>query len=454
MDFTPNTDADRAQMLRTIGVGSLDELLAVVPAQVRYPDLALPAPLTELELTAELRAMAEANQDLEHAPSFLGAGAYYHYIPAAISQLLLRSEFYTAYTPYQPEVSQGVLQALFEFQSLICSLTGMAVTNASMYDGATALAEAALMAIAATNRRKVVVSGSVHPDYRAVLATYLLSRGFQIVTSAVSREGNRVVEEDLGGLLGEDTACCIVQQPNFLGGVADLSALVERTHGAGALFVMSADPVSLGVLRSPGEWGADIAVGEGQGLGSPLAFGGPYLGLLACRERFLRLLPGRLVGMTKDGEGRRGFVLTLQAREQHIRRQKATSNICTSEALVAISAAIYLALLGPCGLRQAASLGYEKAHYAAEKLRALPGYEVLDTGRFFNEFVLKCPLPPAEVNRRLLDRKIVGGYELGRTYPELADCLLLCTTEMNTKSQIGELATALGELATAEGGSR
>ena len=452
MDFVPNTDQDRAEMLRTIGVDSVARLLDVVPEKVRQPELRLPEPLTEMELAAEMRAIAEQNADALHYSYFLGAGSYQHYLPAAISQILLRSEFYTSYTPYQPEVSQGVLQATFEFQSMICALTGMDVTNASMYDGATAMAEAALMAIAVTGRSKVVVSGAVHPEYRAVLETYMQTRGYPVVTSAIRRDGGRIVEERLETLLDDDTACVIVQQPNFFGGVRDLATLVERTHAAGALFILSSDPISLGLLKSPGEWGADIAVGEGQGLGTPMAFGGPYLGLLACRDRFLRHLPGRLVGAAHDHEGRRGFVLTLQAREQHIRREKATSNICTSEALVAIGAAVYMALMGPQGLKQVARLCYDNAHYAARQIAA-EGYQVLEIGPFFNEFVVQCPAPPEEINRQLLDVGIVGGYDLTEAYPDLTNCMLLCLTETNTKAQVDALAGALRDMAASRGGT-
>ncbi len=453
MDFVPNTERDRQQMLRAIGVQSVEDLLEVVPAKVRRPPLNLPSPLTEMELMAELREMAEQNADAQHFAYFLGAGVYHHYIPAAISQLLLRSEFYTSYTPYQPEISQGTLQAAFEFQSMICSLTGMDVTNASMYDGATAMAEAALMAIAATRRDKVVVSGSVHPEYRAVLYGYMQSRGIEVVSSMVGRDGDRVVEESLEALLDEETACCIVQQPNFFGGIKDLSSLANRTHQVGGLLIVSSDPISLGMLKSPGEWGADIAVGEGQGLGAPMAFGGPYLGLLACKEKLLRQMPGRLVGQALDHQGRRGFVLTLQAREQHIRREKATSNICTSEQLLATGAAIYMALMGPQGLRRVAQLCYDKAHYAAERIGALEGFELLDTGPFFNEFVVQVPRPPAEINRQLLRRNIVGGYDLAVASPAMEGCMLLCATETNTKAQIDALVSALAEIGASKGGA-
>jgi glycine dehydrogenase subunit 1 len=454
MDFIPNTDADRQEMLAAIGVETVDDLLKVVPESVRHPSLKLPEPLTEMELMAELRAMAEQNADAQHFAGFLGAGSYSHYIPAAISQLLLRSEFYTAYTPYQPEISQGTLQSAFEFQSMICSLTGMDVTNSSMYDGATALAEAALMAVAATRRNRVVVSGTVNPEYRAVLKAYMQSRGVQVIASSVAREGDRVVEEALEALLDDQCACCIVQQPSFLGGVKDLAAIADRTHEVGALFIVSADPISLGMLKSPGEWGADIAVGEGQGLGNPMSFGGPYLGLLACREGLIRQLPGRLVGATKDAKGRRGFVLTMQAREQHIRREKATSNICTSEQLLALGAAIYLSLVGPGGLRKVAQLCYDKAHYTAREVAALGGFKLLDTGPFFNEFVVECPLPAVEINRELLNRKMIGGYDLSAFGPSLKGCMLMCATETNTRGQIDGLASALGEIAASRGGVR
>ncbi|HEX2988779.1 MAG TPA: aminomethyl-transferring glycine dehydrogenase subunit GcvPA [Chloroflexota bacterium] len=454
MDFVPNTDADRQQMLRAIGVQTIDDLLNVVPETVRHPSLRLPEPMTEMELMAEMRAMAGQNADAQHFACFLGAGAYHHYIPSAISQLLLRSEFYTAYTPYQAEISQGTLQSAFEFQSMICSLFGMEVTNSSMYDGATSLAEAALMAVAATHRRKVVVSGTVNPEYRAVLKGYMQSRGVQVVASAVAREGDRIVEEPLEQILDDQCACCIVQQPNFLGGVRDLAAIADRTHEVGALFIVSADPISLGLLKSPGEWGADIAVGEGQGLGNAMSFGGPYLGLLACRERLVRQMPGRLVGATTDAKGRRGFVLTMQAREQHIRREKATSNICTSEQLLALSAAIYMSLMGPVGLRKVAQLCYDKAHYAAKGVASVKGYRVLDTGSFFNEFVVECPLPPAEISHELLNRGIIGGYDLAVLGPSLKGCMLMCATETNTRGQIDGLASALSEIAASQGGVR
>lgn len=454
MDFIPNTEKDREEMLKAIGVATVDDLLEVVPAKVRRPRLDLPAPLTEMELVAELRGIARQNANLEEYSCFQGAGAYNHYVPAPISQLLLRSEFYTSYTPYQPEVSQGILQSMFEFQSMICALTGMDVTNTSMYDGATALAEASLMSIATTKRNKVVLSGSIHPEYRAVVCTYLQSRGFQVVTSSIHRDGDRIVEEGLEDLVDSETACCAVQQPDFFGRVQDLASIADRIHQVGGLFIVSSDPISLGLLKSPGEWGADIAVGEGQSLGNPISLGGPALGILACKERFVRHMPGRLVGAAVDGQGRRGFVLTLQAREQHIRREKATSNICTSESLVALAAAIYMGLLGPEGLKQVAGLCFDKAHYAARQIAALEGYKLIDGGSFFNEFVVECPRPPAEINRSLLDKKIIGGYDLGSSYPELHGCMLVCATEVNRKQDIDSLVSALAEIGAAKGGSQ
>lgn len=308
------------------------------------------------------------------------------------------------------------------------------------------------MAIANTKRSKVVLSGAIHPEYRAVVCTYLQGRGFEVATSTIRREGDRIVEEGLEELVDGETACCAVQQPNFFGGVRDLTSLADRVHQAGSLFIVSSDPIALGMLKSPGEWGADIAVGEGQSLGNPIAFGGPALGILACKERFVRHMPGRLVGAAVDGQGRRGFVLTLQAREQHIRREKATSNICTSESLVALAAAIYLGLLGPKGLKQVAGLCFDKAHYAARQVAALRGFKLVDGGPFFNEFVVAGPRPVAEINGFLLSKKIIGGYDLGSAYPELEGCMLLCATEVNRKQDIDALASALGEAGVAEGG--
>ncbi len=442
--YIPNTDADRGRMLETLGLDSLEELFEVIPPEKRYPRLDLPRPLAEMEVKNLLRSLAEKNADLDHHPCFCGAGAYHHFIPSVVDHVVRRGEFYTAYTPYQAEASQGTLTAIYEFQSMICDLTGMDVANASMYDGATALAEAALMAARVTRRDSLVVASTVHPSYRQVLRTYTQGIGLDIQEVSHGEDGG-VDLDQVQQALGEGTAALVVQYPNFLGSLEDLLPLSELAHGAGSLLVVCVDPVALGLFRPPGELGADIVAGEGQSLGNPLSYGGPYVGLMACRQKYLRQMPGRLVGMTTDTKGRRGFVLTLQPREQHIRREKATSNICTNEALVALAVTTHLAVLGRRGLRHVAELCYHKAHYAAERIVALPGYERL-FGQFFKEFVIRTPLPPAEINSRLWERRIIGGYELSRDYAQLGDCLLLCVTEMNTREEIESLAQALGEI--------
>jgi glycine dehydrogenase subunit 1 len=442
--YIPNTDADRKRILEILGLDSVEELFEVVPAEKRYPHLDLPHPLAEMEVKRLLRGLAEKNADLDHHPSFLGAGAYHHFVPAAVDHIVSRSEFYTAYTPYQPEVSQGTLTSIYEFQTMVSQLTGMDVANASMYDGATALAEAGLMAARVTRRDGLIVASTLHPSYRQVLKTYTQGIGVDIRQVGLGDHGG-VDLHQAEQLLDTETAALMVQYPNFLGSLEDLVPLSELVHAVGGLLVVCVDPIALGLLRPPGEQGADIVVAEGQSLGNPLSYGGPYVGLFACRQKYLRQMPGRLVGMTKDTEGRRGFVLTLQPREQHIRREKATSNICTNEALVALAATTYLALMGGQGLRQVAELCYHKAHYAAQQIVALPGYERL-FGQFFKEFVIRTALPPAEVNAHLWERGIIGGYELARDYPQLTDCLLLCVTEMNTKEEIDRLVQVLGEI--------
>ncbi len=451
MSYAPHTDADRRAMLAAIGVQSVDELFAVVPEAVRFPQVTLPAPLSEAEVLRELRYMSEANADLEHAACFLGAGAYHHYVPSVVQHIIGRSEFYTAYTPYQPEISQGTLQTIFEYQSMVCGLTGMDVANASHYDGATALAEAVIMAlsVARGKRRKAVIAPAVHPEYRQVVRSYTQGMGIEVI-------GDEDLAADIGSLvclLDEETACLIVQVPDFLGGLESptaLAALADAAHKVGALLVVAADPISLGLLKPPSTYGADIVVGEGQALGLPLSFGGPYLGFFACREEYVRRMAGRLVGETIDGQGRRGFVLTMATREQHIRRERATSNICTNEALCALAAGVYLAALGRSGLRQVAELCYRKAHYTAEAIAEIPGFGVLRGKGFFKEFVVRCPLPVEEINDMLLDWDTIGGYDLGRDYPHLGQHMLLCVTEMNTREEIDDLVMALR--AIGEGG--
>jgi glycine dehydrogenase subunit 1 len=443
MSYVPHTDSDRAAMLAEIGIGAIGDLFLDVPESVRYPELKLPPPLSELEILAELRAISEENADLDHHACFLGAGAYNHFVPSVVGHVIGRSEFYTAYTPYQPEISQGTLQAIFEYQSMVCALTGMDVANASHYDGATSLAEAALMAVNITRgkRRKIIVSPTVHPEYRATLRTYTPGPDLTISDLQYPIPNTQ---------FDADTACLIIQNPNFFGQLteaSELNQLAEAVHAAGALLIVNTDPISLGLFTPPGEYGADIVVGEGQPLGNPLNFGGPYLGVFACREEYMRKMPGRLVGETVDTQGRRGFVLTLSAREQHIRRERATSNICTNQALCALAAGAYLAAMGKSGLRKVAELCYHKAHYAAQQIAAIPGFDLVGDKPFFKEFVVRCPRPPGEINQALLERGIIGGYDLGHDYPHLENHTLLCVTEMNTRAEIDSLVEALEEVA-------
>jgi len=450
MSYVPHTDVDRRAMLQAIGVESVEELFADIPAHVRFPRLDLPAPMSELEVVRLMRELAGQNADLERYACFLGAGAYRHFVPAVVDHILSRGEFYTAYTPYQPEVSQGTLTAIYEYQSLVCRLTGMEVANASMYDGSTSLAEAALMAARVTRRDKIVVSRAVHPEYRAVVRTYTQGVGLDIVEAGYRPPGiqdSGVTDLDqTRRLVDSETAAVIVQYPNFFGCLEELGELVEIAHGAGALLVVSADPIALGLLKPPGEFGADIVTGEGQALGNPLSFGGPYLGLFATRMEYVRQMPGRVIGRTTDTQGRRGFVMTLQTREQHIRREKATSNICTNEALVALAATVYLAAMGKGGLRRAAELCYHRAHYAAGRVAGLEGYQLPFEAPFFKEFAVRLPGPAAQINRHLFDRQIVGGYDLSHDYPELGHAMLLCVTEMNPKEEIDRLVEALRKL--------
>ena len=450
--YLPHTDDHRRAMLEAVGVPSIDGLFADIPAPYRDPEVALPPALTELELRAELEALAGRNAAPGAYACFLGGGVYRHFIPSVVGAMISRGEFLTSYTPYQPEVSQGTLQATYEFQSMVCELTGMEVANAGMYDGATAFAEAALMACRITHRYRVAVLDTVNPRYREVLRTYLTPQNV----------GIDVVSPDTA-TIGEETACILAQYPDSLGTVSGLGALVERAHAVGALAAVSAYPTALGMLRPPGEYGADIVTGECQPLGVSLSFGGPYIGLFACRERYLRQVPGRIVGRTVDHEGGRpGYVLTLQTREQHIRRERATSNICTSEALIGTATAVYLAALGPQGLRQVAELCYHKAHYASTRIAELPGYQVhpqhasaghggngsgAGTGPvWFNEFVVRCPRPPRDINRGLLERRIIGGLDVSERVPE---GMLLCVTEMNAKAEIDALVEALDEIGKA-----
>jgi glycine dehydrogenase subunit 1 len=447
MAYLPHTDTERAAMLGAIGVARMEDLFAAVPSAHRFPDLDLPEAVSEIEILSELQAMSEANVDTQHFACFLGAGAYHHFIPSVVDHILRRNEFYTAYTPYQPEISQGTLQAVFEYQSLVCHLTGMEVSNASHYDGATALAEAVILALNHHRgaRREVVLSPAIHPHFREVVRTYMQG-------ADVTLRGDDNLANDsaaLSRMVGPTTALVAVQYPDFLGRIEDFSRLAESAHAAGALVCVVVNPLALGMLRPPGEFGADVVVGEGQSLGIPLSFGGPYLGIFATKNEFVRKMAGRLVGETVDSRGQRGYVLTLTPREQHIRREKATSNICTNQGLMALAAAVYLSEMGKHGLRRVAELCYHKAHYAAQALSAIPGYQLWGKAPFFHEFVLACPRPVAEINERLLEYEILGGFDLGSVAPRLPDHMLLAVTELNTKEEIDDLASALKEVAHA-----
>ncbi len=445
MPYGSHTEADRTEMLAAIGLTSVADLFEDVPESLRFPALNLPAPLSEQEVLEEVRTLAERNWDADHHACFLGAGAYNHFIPSVVHHITSRGEFYTSYTPYQPEVSQGTLQATFEYQSMICDLTGMDVANASHYDGGTALAEAIVMAMSVHKgqRRSVIMSGYINPQYREVARTY--TQGAHV---RFDGEQPALGLADLAARVNNETACVCIQVPDFLGRIpdwADVQALSQAAHAVGALLVVSANPISLGLLKPPAEYGADIVIGEGQPLGTSLSYGGPYLGFFATRSQYVRRMAGRLVGETVDADGKRGYVLTLATREQHIRREKATSNICTNQALNALAAAVYMAAMGPKGLRTVAELCYHKAHYAAAAIASLPGYRVRE-GEFFNEFVVSCPRPVHAVNRHLLDRGIIGGWDLSGDYPELGSSMLLCVTELNTRAQIDHLVAAMGEL--------
>jgi len=436
------TAAERAEMLAAIGVAQVADLFADVPAAVRFPELRLPRALSEIELRRELGAMSNQNANPTTHSMFLGAGAYNHFVPSAVDQILRRAEFYTAYTPYQPEVSQGTLQAIFEYQSLICAITGMDVANASHYDGGTALAEAAIMAVSATrNRRTIVVAPSVHPQYRAVIRTYLEGTSVRVIGD----QNPDATLDDVLALVDNTTAAVMIQSPDFFGTLHDLKPIAEKVHAAGALLVAHFDPIALGLFQSPGEAGADMATAEGQPLGIGLNYGGPYLGIFCCKQQYVHKMAGRLVGATKDLAGELAYVMTLRAREQDIRRERATSNICTNQGLMALAAAVYLSLVGRQGLRKVAELCYHRAHYAAAAIGKLPGYQLLDRGSFFKEFAVVCPRPVGEINAALRERGIVGGYDLSNEYPQLGSAMLLCVTEMNSRDEIDTLVEELGK---------
>ena len=445
MRYIPNTDADCRQMLDAIGVRSVEALFADIPAAVRLKrPLRIPPALSEADLTRHIRGLAAKNADADRYSTFLGAGCYNHFSPAIIGHLISRGEFLTAYTPYQPEISQGTLQVMYEYQSLICQLTGMEVSNASMYEGASATAEAILMAHRVTGRNEVVVMRSVHPEYRQVTRTYAQQIDLTFLEVGFTPAGTADLRAAKAAL-SEKSACLVVQNPNFFGAVEDLAELAGAAHAVGALLLVAVpEPVSLGLLRPPGECGADIVAGEGQALGVPMSFGGPYLGVFATQEKYMRQMPGRLVGATLDREGRTGYVLTLATREQHIRREKATSNICTSEALIALIATIYMETLGKNGLREVALQNLRKAAFAKERLARVRGCRLRFSGPTFNEFVVQVKRKPADLLKGLLRKQIIGGLDLGQFYPELKDCLLVCVTEQHSREEVEALARAMG----------
>ena len=440
MDYIPHTEQDQKAMLTAIGVERLEELFSDIPDRFRLNRvLDLPGPLSEQATYRMMQEIGACNEI--PALTLMGAGAYNHYIPSVVGHIISRSEFYTAYTPYQAEISQGILQAIYEYQTMIARLTGMQVANASMYDGATAMSEAAVLAAKSLGRTKIVMVRSIHPQYRETVRTYAWANGYEVIETPFSPSGQFDREALLGAVDG-NTAAVVLQSPNFFGVIEDVSAIAQDVHAQGALLISSfTEATSLGLLKPAGEMGADFVVGEGQSFGNPLNYGGPYLGIFASTDKFLRKIPGRLCGATVDKEGRRGFVLTLQTREQHIRREKATSNICSNEALCALAAGVYLACLGK-GLKKLAALNVQKAHYFKSRLAEISGWAPAFSGPVFNEFVMRCP-DSAAVNMKLQKQGIVGGFALGNDYPELQDGILFCATEMLRREDMDRVVEIL-----------
>lgn len=447
MRYLPQTPDEIKTMCEAVGVKTPHDLFHVIPEslQLKSP-LDLPRPLAEVDLLAHLKALGRVNSNVDSVPSFLGGGAYHHYIPVAVSSITSRGEFLTSYTPYQPEISQGTLQAIFEFQTMIASLTGMELANASNYDGASALAEACLMAMRITKRSKILLASSIHPQYREVVRTYLSNRDCEIVEFPFNESG-RIDLAALQKNLDPETAAVCVQSPNFFGVIEKIQAVSDAVHAQGALMVgCFSEALSLGLLTPMGKMGADIVVGEGQSFGNFLSLGGPYLGLFSTKEKFVRQMPGRLVGETIDASGKRGYVLVLSTREQHIRREKATSNICTNQGLCALATATYLSLMGPRGLKRLAQTNYSHAVYLREGLSRIKGVKRRFAAPHFNEFVLDLPSDGASILQALLQKGIFGGIGLGNRYPEMKNSLLVCATEMNTKQQMDQYIKTLGEV--------
>ena len=445
MDFVPHTEEEFREMLDEIGVQSFDELLANIPPELRNYEMRIPDGMCEMEVRSLVTSLAKNNFPTTEFDSYLGGGAYEHYIPSVVGHLAGRSEFYTAYTPYQAEASQGSLQAMFEYQTAICELTGMEISNSSLYDAGSAVAEAATASLRVTrNRNKIVISTAVHPEHRDILKTYMKGMGVEVVE--VGYDNGSTDISALDAAIDDNTAGVVLQSPNMFGCIEQMESASTAAHDKNAVFIAVVNPMSLSILKPPGEYGADIAVGDGQPLGIPLSYGGPYLGFFACTEKILRKVPGRLIGLARDTKGRRGFVMTLQAREQHIRRDRATSNICTNQALMAIRALVYLCCLGKEGIREVGEINVRNSHYLSEKLRSAPGMTMQFDVPFFNEFVVKTDAPPEELNERLLEHGIIGGVPLGWWYPELTDCMLLCATETKTKEQMDTFSETLEEI--------
>ena len=446
MSYVPNTPAEQQAMLRAIGAETIEDLLATIPPEVRLKQpLALPSALREADVRRLLTGLAEQNADLDHFTSFLGAGSYDHVQPSVVPHLAKRSEFYTSYTPYQPEFSQGILQATYEFQTMVCQITGMDAANASLYDGSTAVVEAALMAVGPGGRGDVIVSRALDPQYRATLRTYAKTRGFTM--REIGLEGGVTSASELRAALGADTKAVIIQHPNFFGALEDVHAIAQATHTTKALFIVAiTEPASLGALEPPGAYGADIVAAEGMSLGSPIGYGGPALGLFATRNEYVRRMPGRIAGKTVDDRGQIGYTLTLQTREQHIRRERATSNICTNQELLALFTTIYLATLGKQGFTELGAQCLRKAHYAQRAICALPGFKLAFDHPFFDEFAVTCPIPVERLNAELRDQGIIGGYDLSRDYPELENTALFCVTEARSRDEIDSLVTALEDI--------
>lgn len=442
--YLPLTEQDRTDMLNVIGASSVEELFRDIPQSIRFSgELPVSPRLDEYALTRHMNALAGKNADMNRFTSFLGAGIYDHFIPSVVDHLISRSEFYTAYTPYQPEISQGELQAIFEFQSYICELTGLAVANASMYDGATAFAEAGSLAASATRRKRLVVSRAVHPEARQVLAAY--AHGLNLEIIEIGLKDGLTDLEALKQAVDDQTAGVMLQNPNFLGLVEDVRSAADLAHTAGGLMIVSSNPISLGLLEAPGKLGADIVIGDAQPLGISPSLGGPTCGFFAVSEAQMRRIPGRIVGQTTDRNGKRGFVLTLQAREQHIRREKASSNICSNQALLALAASVYLSTMGKQGMAEVAELNLQKSHYAMQQLTAIQGIAAAHTGPFFNEFAVKLPegTEMGSLQQHLLKHGILGGYHLGESYPEYSGCMLIAITEKRTKTEIDYFADVL-----------